>query len=176
MSEERGIEESDYDISSSRFWFKFENVSFNSTDGINENKHMNFGFFKGDTYTKRVDLWKAVLWHTRTLSLRKDIVDRIRMQGVKKIVFVDDLKGKRWTFPVKKVFAKMILKEEGQEAQYYFPIDIAKKEVFEVKPKEAYVLDPDQGVYVAVAPNDPRLNTAKVVQITKEVSRQVPLL
>ena len=136
--------------------------------GESDGAYMNYGSFSKDTYTKRVDLWKAVLWHTRSLSLRKDIMDRIRVNGIKKIIFVDDLKGKRWTFPVKKVFAKMMLKQEGQEAQYYFPIDIAKKETFEVKPKQYYVLDADRGIYVEAGSYDPKTKTMKVVMPASE--------
>lgn len=102
---------------------------------------MNYGKFIGDRYVKRVTFSKAVLWHSRQLSLREDIMDRIKAEKVKKIVFIDDLKREKWTFRPEKVFEKMVLKREGQESQYYFPIDLAKKnKMAEPKQPEVKVL------------------------------------
>lgn len=119
---------------------------------------MNYGTFKDGVYTKQVVFSKAVLWHTRELSLRADIMERIRSEGIKKIVFRDRLKGETWTFNPEKVFDRMRLKSGGQEPQYYFPIDLArktgkrKKKEVESKPKPEYEFDPVRNVYVEKAP------------------------
>lgn len=115
---------------------------------------MNYGTFKDGIYTKQVIFSKAVLWHTRELSLRADIMEKIRREGVKKIVFRDRLKGESWTFTPEKVFERMVLKSGGQEPQYYFPIDLArksgkrKKKEVAPKVKKDYEYDPVRNVYV----------------------------
>ena len=119
---------------------------------------MNYGIFKDGIYTKQVIFSKAVLWHTREISLRADIMERIKREGIKKIVFRDRLKGESWTFKSEKVFERMRYKPEGQEPQYYFPIDLArksgrrKKKEVEVKPKPVYEFDSVRNVYVEKAP------------------------
>lgn len=110
---------------------------------------INYGVFRGETYTKKVSFSKAVLWFKRQLSLRADIMNRIKNEGIKKIVFVDEVKGERWIFKTSKVLSKMTLQAVGQEEQYYFPIDICKKEKFGVKPKVDYVFDKERNMYVA---------------------------
>ena len=73
-------------------------------------------------------------------------MNRIKNEGIKKIIFVDTVKGERWIFNTKKVFAKMKVQTVGQEEQFYFPIDICKKEKF--KPKPEYVFDKERDCYV----------------------------
>lgn len=109
---------------------------------------MNYGTFKNATYTKYISFSKAVLWHTRQLSLRKEIVDRIVKEGVKLIVFVDSYKKEQWIFKTEKVLASMELKSVGQEDQYYFPIDSAKKVKMKEVPACPYVFDEVRQVYV----------------------------
>ena len=106
---------------------------------------MNYGMFTSTLYIKKVVFSKAVLWHTRQLSLREDIMDRIRKEAIKKIVFIDELKGEKWTFRTEKVFSKMVLKKEGQESQYYFPIDLAKREKIPVATTQYRMIDPMTG-------------------------------
>lgn len=105
-------------------------------------------------YVKRVVFNKAVLWCKRQLSLRSDVMERIKRSGVKKMVFVDKTKGEKWVFDTAKVLEIMELKRVGQEDQYYFSIDIAKKVKIEKINKEPvkYVLDESRGVYVPVPP------------------------
>lgn len=88
---------------------------------------MNYGQFIGSDYVKKVVFSKAVLWHARQLSLREDVVEEIKSRNVKNIIFVDNLKKEKWVFKPEKVYENMVLKRVGQEAQYYFSIDIAKK-------------------------------------------------
>lgn len=109
---------------------------------------MNIGFFEGKIYRKNVVFSKAVLWHTKELSLREDVMNKIRRDGIEKLVFVDELKGEQWVFSFKKVEANMRLKQFGQEKQYYFPIALAKKEKLLVKKKKVYDFDEARQTYV----------------------------
>lgn len=135
---------------------------------------MNYGIFRGDKYLKKVVFSKAVLWHTRQLSLRKDIMDRIKRDEIKKIVFQDDLKGERWIFKPEKVFKTMTIKAVGQEEQYYFPIDICKKEKF--PPKLEMIFDPERQVYIELPPKvdrDPVTGVKRVEVKQVLTSKQV---
>ena len=85
---------------------------------------MNRGKFTAKTYTKYVRFSTAVLWKDRELSLPVDIIARIRSSKVKKVVFIDTIKGEKWYFDPAKIFERMELKTVGQELQYYFPIDL----------------------------------------------------
>lgn len=137
---------------------------------------MNYGIFKGDKYLKKVVFSKAVLWHTRQLSLRSDIIERIRRDGIKKIVFQDDLKGERWIFNPAKVFKTMTMKAVGQEEQYYFPIDICTKEKFAPKPE--LVFDPVRQLYVEVPPKvdtDPLTGVKRVEVKQKFTNNQISI-
>jgi len=89
---------------------------------------VNRGEFKGDTYTKKVQFSKAVLWKNRELSLRGNIIQKIKLDGIKKIIFIDAGKKERWIFDAEKVLLSMKFKTIGQEGQWYFTIDLAKKE------------------------------------------------
>lgn len=109
---------------------------------------MNIGFFEGKIYRKNVSFTKAVLWHTKELSLREDVMNKIRRDGIEKLVFVDEIKGEQWVFSFKKVEANMRLKQFGQEKQFYFPIALAKKEKLEIRKKKVYDFDEARQTYV----------------------------
>lgn len=109
---------------------------------------MNHGRFTATMYIKHVCIGKAVLWKDRQISLRKDIIDKIHARGIRKIVFVDKGRGEKWVFDPAKVFETMILKREGQEDQYYFPIELAKKKKIERVVPVKYVFDEIRRVYV----------------------------
>jgi hypothetical protein len=118
---------------------------------------MNYGQFIGSDYVKKVVFSKAVLWHTRQLSLREDVVEEIKSRDVKNIIFVDNLKKEKWVFKPAKVYENMVLKRVGQEAQYYFPIDLAKKmktteKQVEVKPQ--LIFDTVNGVCREIYPDE----------------------
>ena len=107
---------------------------------------INLGKFEGDEYIKEVVFSKAVLWSQRKLSLQMRIMDDVKKKHIKKIVFIDKIKGEKWVFSVKKVIDKMRLESHGQEKQYYFPIDIKSETVDlnkpepEAKPEQANLL------------------------------------
>lgn len=117
---------------------------------------MNYGNFKKSSYTKKVSFSKAILWHTRQISLRKDIMDQILLRDLKFIVFFDYGKMESLVFKVENVYLKMELKQVGQEEQYYFPIDIANKKKIkpakvkekEVKLKPTFTYDPVRNIYI----------------------------
>lgn len=114
---------------------------------------MNYGIFKGDQYIKKISFSKAVLWHTRQLSLRSDIMHRIQEEEIKYIIFADELKKEQWIFDPIKVFETMTLKRVGQEEQYYFSIDLAKKKklVGDIEKRPIrYKFDPEKQVYYRV--------------------------
>ena len=98
---------------------------------------MNLGKFDhiAGTYTKFVSFSKAVLWKDRQLSLPLPVVDTIEKAGITRIIFIDNGKNEKWSFDVKKVLDMGEQKIVGQEAQWYFPIELAIK-----KPaKEAFM-------------------------------------
>ena len=109
---------------------------------------MNYGRFTPTMYVKRVVFSKAVLWCKRQISLRSDIMSKIKASGVKKIVFIDKTKGEKWSFKVEKVFENMELKRVGQEDQYYFSIDLANKIKIEKVIPRKYTFDEKRQVYV----------------------------
>jgi len=85
---------------------------------------INVGEFKEKYYLKKVNLNKAVLWKTKELSLKKEIMDKIVKLNIPFIIFYDTIKRNKWLFKTKKVIKNMIYKSEGQESQYYFSIDL----------------------------------------------------
>lgn len=114
---------------------------------------MNYGEFTKDSYIKKVSFSKAVLWKDRQLSLRKDVINQILGKGIRKIVFVDEVKGEKWEFKSEKVFKDMVLKTVGQESQFYFSIHLAKKiEIPKAAPKPEYIFDKERNCYVQVMP------------------------
>jgi hypothetical protein len=88
---------------------------------------INVGHFKGDTYTKYVSFNKAVLWKTREISLAPPIARRIKKEGISKIEFIDQKKGEKWVASYEDLKSVATLKSEGQEEQFYFPIDVFDK-------------------------------------------------
>ena len=88
---------------------------------------INLGKIEDGIYTKSISPSKAVLWKDRSLSLPPKVIKAIADQDVKKIVFLIPSKLEKWIFDTDKVLANMRLKTVGQEAQYYFSIDLAKR-------------------------------------------------
>lgn len=90
--------------------------------------HINTGKVEGNTYIKIISFDKAVLWKTRELSLQPKILWGLINTGVQELKFIDRGKGEEWTFDIKAVSQRAKLRKEGQEPQFYFPIEMAKKE------------------------------------------------
>lgn len=93
----------------------------------NMKKRVNLGRIENGVYYKSVVFSKAVLWKDRTLSLPPKVINAIATQDVKRMVFSDPTKFEKWIFDAEKVLKTMMLKQVGQEEQYYFPIDLAKR-------------------------------------------------
>jgi len=126
----------------------------------------NYGHFRNGIYTKRVRLSKAVIWKDRQLSLREEIIDRIRTEGIQLIVFVDEYKNERWIFKSDKVLETMVKKSVGQEVQYYFPIELAKRVQIVPTVKQNIVFDDEKNIaYVGV---DLAMGESKTVVIKKD--------
>lgn len=90
-------------------------------------KTVNRGKIKDGVYTKYVSFSKAVLWKDRMLSLPPATVDKLQQEQVQKLRFIDGFKKEVWEFNAEHVWEQATLKQVGQEPQYYFPIDLAKK-------------------------------------------------
>lgn len=133
---------------------------------------INFGVFRGDVYIKKVVFSKAVLWKDRQLSLRADVMNRIKLEGIKKIIFIDETKGEQWTFKPEKVFADMKKKTVGQEAQYYFSIDLARKKEIAPVDRPDFVFDEARQVYIKVMP---KANDSKRYEMAGADTLQVSL-
>lgn len=86
----------------------------------------NSGNFVGNKYIKRVNFSKAVLWKNREISLRTSVVGLFGARGTEEVVFEDEGKNERWSASVLKLQAVAVLKTEGQEEQYYYPINTFK--------------------------------------------------
>ena len=91
-------------------------------------KKINRGVFADKQYTKYVNFNKAVLWKDRELSLPIYIIAGFNAYHTEKVVFIDRGRGEKWIFKVEDVKDKGRRKTVGQEEQYYFPIEMAKKE------------------------------------------------
>jgi hypothetical protein len=78
-------------------------------------------------YVKHVKFSAAVLWKDKQISLRKEVLGNAFNAGVQVLRFVDNKKGEIWDFNIKDAINKGIEKQEGQEPQIYFPIDLAVK-------------------------------------------------
>ena len=91
-------------------------------------KKVNTGRIEGEVYYKTINASKAVLWKDRQLSLPPEVINSIVTQQVKKMIFMEVKNMERWIFNTKDVLANMKLKEVGQEKQYYFSIDLAKRD------------------------------------------------
>lgn len=114
----------------------------------------NPGTIKGNQYIKKVSFSKAVLWKDKQLSLRENVIQGLVSREIKEIVFQDVRKKEEWIFQVKDVVENMILKVVGQEPQFYFPIELAKKIKIDSKPKVQYQIVTIDGVQVAVVKNN----------------------
>lgn len=90
-------------------------------------KKVNLGKIEDGVYYKSIVFSKAVLWKDRMLSLPPKVINAIAIQDVKRMIFSDPTKLERWIFDAEKVIKTMTLKKVGQEEQYYFPIDLAKR-------------------------------------------------
>jgi hypothetical protein len=89
---------------------------------------MNLGKFDyiGRTYTKFVCFNKAVLWKDRQLSIPLPVLSIIG-DKIDRLIFVDRGKHEKWIFDKEKVMLSGERKMVGQEPQWYFPIELAKK-------------------------------------------------
>lgn len=88
---------------------------------------MNTGTIQGDTYTKYVSFSKAVLWKDRQLSLPIPVMYALIDKQIPTMIFIDRKKQETWTFQTKDVEARGEIRTVGQEPQWYFPIELAKK-------------------------------------------------
>lgn len=88
---------------------------------------INHGRFNGEIYAKYLDLNKAVLWKDRQLSIPQFVYMGIQAHKCTEMRFIDRNKGEMWVFDVQKVMMLGVWKQEGQEKQFYFPIESAKK-------------------------------------------------
>lgn len=80
-------------------------------------------FFAGDQYIKYVNFNKAVLWKDQEISLNPRVFDEIRARKVKFIVFMEGgEKKERWEITTDSFLKHAVIKQEGQEPQYYCPI------------------------------------------------------
>lgn len=87
---------------------------------------MNVGNVKDGVFYKHVRFSKAVLWKDRELSLPVHLLDKMLVDGVYRLVFIDKVKGESWEFPIEKVVKYAKIKQVGQEPQYYFSIYLRK--------------------------------------------------
>lgn len=88
---------------------------------------INYGKFNGTTYAKYVDFSKAVLWKDRQLSIPKFVFMGMNAHSTTQLRFIDRGKGEMWVFDAQKVRDSGEWKSVGQEEQFYFPIELAKK-------------------------------------------------
>lgn len=78
-------------------------------------------------YIKEVSFSKAVLWHTRELSLNPMVLERLIKKKVKILKFIDKKKNEVWQFNMNEILKNGELKQYGQEKQHYFSISYAKR-------------------------------------------------
>ena len=88
---------------------------------------INTGSFVDGAYIKQVNFSKAVLWKDRQLSIPLSIWEQIKKKEIKTLIYRDPGKNEQWIFSVEKVEPLLEKKRVGQEPQYYFPIELAKK-------------------------------------------------
>lgn len=86
---------------------------------------MNLGKIIGNKYQKFVNFNKAVLWKTREISINPKMAKRF--DEIEFVEFVDRSKAEVWIAPVEKVRSNWVYKKEGQEYQYYIPIEVFRK-------------------------------------------------
>lgn len=98
-------------------------------------KKMNYGRFEKDRFIKQVRFSKAVLWKSREISLPRVTCVAFKPKGVKYVVFEDLVKNERWIASLDVLRPVTKFKREGQEEQYYFPIEVFEKEPIDPKKK-----------------------------------------
>lgn len=86
----------------------------------------NPGRFSGKKYVKQVSFSKAVLWKDRQISLSTRITSQFKNRGTEEVIFEDERKNERWIAKVSDLRKMAVLKKEGQETQFYFPITAFK--------------------------------------------------
>jgi hypothetical protein len=86
----------------------------------------NQGKFIGNKYVKQVEFSRAVLWKDKQISLNITITNQFKEKGVELVIFEDARKNERWTAIIDALRETKVLKTEGQEKQWYFPINIFK--------------------------------------------------
>jgi len=79
-------------------------------------------------YIKYVRFAKAVLWKDKELSLPVLVFHKIENLNLPYAVFIDRIKKEAWYFKTTDIREHGKVKTEGQEPQYYFPIELARKE------------------------------------------------
>ena len=85
-----------------------------------------------NNYVKHVNYNKAVLWMDREISLHRKVVETwYPIYKFKNIRFIDDKKKVIYEVPAKDAIEASTLKKVGQEAQYYFPIELLNKLAYE---------------------------------------------
>jgi hypothetical protein len=89
---------------------------------------INQGKIVGNKYFKNVSFNKAVLWKTRELSLRHEVIQTCIKNEVQDLVFEDFRKKESWIFKLNDILKYGTVKTEGQEEQVYFSISMATKE------------------------------------------------
>lgn len=86
---------------------------------------INRGEIIKDCYVKYVNFSKAVLWKDRQISIYKDVAENwLTNDRIKYVVFIDRTRKEIWKARLDRVKANWILKKEGQEPQYYVPIEV----------------------------------------------------
>jgi len=91
-------------------------------------KKINKGVVAGNTYKKIISINRAVLWKDRQISIHKSVVEGwFKNKDIKHIWFEDRGKSEIWITTVALAERNWILKKEGQEPQYYIPIEIFRK-------------------------------------------------
>jgi len=104
------------------------------------------------TIIKKVVLRDVVDWKTKTISIPKDTIYKFLADGVKRVIFVDEEKGEKWTFAAPRIFATMKMKEERGKLYCFFSIELAKKETFEpIHPGPQYVYDKPRNTMIEVS-------------------------
>ena len=88
---------------------------------------INKGKIEKNIYVKYVSFSKAVLWMTKELSLRINIIEELKIKKIKKLYFIDKKKKERWSFKLEDVLREGEKWKYGQETQWYFPIHLAVK-------------------------------------------------
>ena len=87
--------------------------------------NINKGEIINNCYVKYVNFSKAVLWKDRQISIYKDVAENwLTNDRIKYVVFIDRTRKEIWKARLDRVKANWVLKREGQEAQYYVPIEV----------------------------------------------------